>query len=69
MVQNQSSRLIMNTQRQQPERVVQRNVERRHTIEHKQARRIKRMFTFPQQLNGEPLVDFDDGLYCPINFS
>ena len=30
--------------------------------------RVKRMFTVPLQLNGEPITDFDDGLYCPIDF-
>jgi hypothetical protein len=82
MVQNSSGSLIDNRPamrrahsteqamytQSQPERNDQRRIERQRTLEHKQAIRVKRMFTVPLQLNGEPIIEWFDGYYCIINF-
>ena len=55
------------TDSRQHDRALEREQARQWTIAMNQARHFK-LFTVPLQLNGEPLTDFDDGLYCPIDF-
>ena len=53
------------TDSRQHDRALEREQARQWTIAMQQARRLK-LFIVPTQPNGEPIVEFDDGLYCPI---
>lgn len=44
----------------------QREHDRQRTISLNQARRL-RFMTIPLQLNGEPVIEYEDGLYCPLH--